>query len=133
MIVVDASAILELLLGTAVGERIAGRVLDARERLHSPHLLDAEVAQTLRRLALLKQVSSARAALAFDDFQALAIERHAHFELLPRVWELRSGLTAYDALYVALAEALAAPLLTCDGKLARARGHRAVIELGGRA
>jgi len=75
------------------------------------------------------EITLATAEQAFDDFSNLVIERHEHRSLLPRVWELRDSLTAYDAAYVALAEALDAPLLTCDAKLAGARGHRATIEL----
>ena len=129
MIVVDASALLELVLCSERGERIADRALDPQERLHAPHLIDVEVAQTLRRLVRLKELDPARAELALDDYLALVVERHAHVELVPRLWQLRETLTAYDAAYVALAEGLNAPLLTCDGKLARAPGHKAVVEL----
>jgi predicted nucleic acid-binding protein len=128
LIVVDASAVLELLLRTERGIRIAERALDPRERMHAPHLLDIEVAQTLRRLVLFKELHSARAELALDDYLALVIIRHGHAGLMPRLWQLRATLTAYDAVYVALAEGLGAPLLTCDGKLARAHGHRAVVD-----
>jgi predicted nucleic acid-binding protein len=129
VIVVDASAVLELVLGTARGERVASRVLVPQERLDAPHLLDVEVGQALRRLVLLNSLTAARAGQALDDFASLAIERHAHRELLPRIWQLRESLTAYDGAYVALGEALEAPVLTCDTKLARAHGHRARIEL----
>jgi len=129
VIVIDASALLELVLRTERGERVADRALDPRERLHAPHLLDVEVVQTLRRLVRLKELDPARAALALDDHLALGVERHAHAELVPRLWQLRETLTAYDAAYVALAEGLNAPLLTCDGKLARAQGHKATVEL----
>ena len=129
MIVVDASLILELLLRSDRGIRVTDRILDSRERLHAPHLIDVEIAQTLRRLLLLKKLPPDRADLALNDYLALAIERHSHVDLLPRVWHLRDALTAYDASYIALAEALKAPLLTCDAKLAQAHGHDAVIEL----
>lgn len=129
MIVIDASAVLELLLRTERGERVAARALDARERLHAPHLIDIEVMQTLRRLVLLKDIAPTHAELALDDYLALIIERHAHIELLPRLWRLRDALTAYDAAYLALAEGLDAPLLTCDSKLGRAHGHGATVEL----
>jgi predicted nucleic acid-binding protein len=132
LIVVDASAVLELLLQTALAERLATRVLDPAERLHAPHLLDIEVAHVLRRLVLRRQISPDRGELALDDFANLAIERHAHQPLVGRIWDLRDSLTAYDAAYVALAEGLHAPLLTCDRKLADARGHGAKIELIGR-
>ncbi len=129
MIVVDASALLELVLRSERGERVADRALDPEEALHAPHLIDVEVTQTLRRLVLLKDLSPGRAKLALDDYLALVVERHPHIELVPRLWQLRETLTAYDAAYVALAEGLNAPLLTCDGKLARAHGHKARIEL----
>lgn len=129
MIVIDASAILELLLGTDRAESIAARVLAPGERLQAPHLVDIEVAQALRRLVQLKAITAVRAEQALHDLVALVIERHAHRELLPRVWELRESLTAYDGAYVALAEGLDAPVLTCDAKLARSHGHRARIEV----
>jgi predicted nucleic acid-binding protein len=76
-------------------------------------------------------MSEQRAAQAIDDFLALPIERFAHELLLRRIWELRSNITPYDAAYIALAEVLGIPLLTCDEKLASAPGHRAEIELIG--
>lgn len=129
MIVIDASAAIELILRTALGEKVELRALIPEERLYAPHLLDLEVAQVLRRLTLLKEITAARAHDALGDFSELMVERAAHRELLPRVWQLRDSMTAYDGAYVALAEALNAPLLTCDGKLARSHGHRAKIEL----
>ena len=129
MIVVDASAVLELLLGTVRGDRVASYALAPEERLHAPHLLDVEVAQALRRLVQLGDITPPRAQQALDDHTALGIDRHAHQDLLPRIWRLRESITAYDAAYVALAEALQAPLLTCDAKLARSHGHRAKMEL----
>ena len=127
--VVDASAILELLLGTERAERVAARVLTPEERVDAPHLLDVEVAQALRRLVYLDELTVVRAEQALDDFASLVIERHSHRDLLPRMWQLRDSLTAYDAAYVALGEALDTPVLTCDAKLSRAHGHRAQIEL----
>jgi len=129
VIVVDASAVLELLLGTERAERVAARVLAPDERLDAPHLVDIEVGQALRRLAQLNAITVLRAEEALADFASLVIERHAHLELLPRIWQLRDSLTAYDAAYVTLAEALDAPVLTCDAKLGRAHGHRARIEV----
>lgn len=129
MIVIDASALLELLLATGRAERIGARTLAPDERLHAPHVLDIEMAQALRRMVQLKDITPARANEALDDFGALVVERHSHRELLPRIWQLRESLTAYDGAYVALAEALDAPLLTCDTKLGRSHGHRARIEV----
>jgi predicted nucleic acid-binding protein len=131
VIVVDASAVLELLLGTERAERVAARLLAPDERLDAPHLLDIEVGQALHRLAQLNAITVLRAEEALADFASLVIERHAHRELLPRIWQLGDSLTAYDAAYVALAEALDAPVLTCDAKLGRAHGHRARIEVVG--
>jgi predicted nucleic acid-binding protein len=129
LIVIDASAALELLLQTPKGVAVGDLALATEERLHAPHLIDVEVAQTLRRLTLGKNLTASRAEEALADFGLLALERHEHYSLMSRAWELREGLTAYDAIYVALAEALDAPLLTCDAKLSRAHGHSARITL----
>lgn len=128
MIVVDASALLELLLGTPRAERLAARLLTDEQRLHAPHLIDMEVTSALRRLTLSKHLPVARAEEALADLQVLGIERHAHTDLMSRVWALRNSLSAYDACYVALAEALDASLITCDAKLAGSHGHHATIE-----
>jgi predicted nucleic acid-binding protein len=129
LIVIDASAAIELILQTQLGEKVGHRTLAPEERLYAPHLLDLEVAQVLRRLIQLKEISATRAREALDDYASLFVERAAHRELLHRVWQLRDSMTIYDAAYVALAEVLDAPLLTCDAKLARSHGHRATIEL----
>lgn len=129
MIVVDASAVLELLLGTESSARAAARLLDPAESLHAPHLLDIEVAQVLRRFVAAGELTATRGREALDDLGAMPITRYPHDILLPRIWELRANLTAYDAAYVALAEALGAPVLTSDTRLARAPGHRARVEL----
>lgn len=126
---IDASALLEMLLRTQRADQLLRRTLEPAERMHAPHLLDIEVTQVLRRLALRKEITTARAEEALNDFNNLAIERHEHQALVSRIWQLRDSMTAYDGAYVALAEALSAPLLTCDAKLAGARGHRATIEL----
>lgn len=129
MIVLDASAVLELLLRTTGGVAVSERIASPNESLHTPHLLDLEVLQVLRRYGASGALSADRAQLALEDLAALDLERYPHEPLLGRVWQLRDNLTAYDAAYVALAEALAAPLLTFDVRLARAPGHRARIEL----
>jgi predicted nucleic acid-binding protein len=129
MIVADASAVLELLLGTAAAARAGARLLDPAETLHAPHLLDVEVAQALRRYALMGELGRHQGEQALDDLLDLPIQRHSHAVLLRRAWELRRSVSAYDAVYVALAEALGAPLVTRDGRLARSHGHRARIEL----
>lgn len=130
MIVLDASAAIEVLLATAAGERCAERLFAPGESLHAPHLIDVEVAQVLRRYAGAGELPEQRGRGALADLLAMPLERYPHEPLLHRVWELRRNLTAYDAVYVALAEALEAPLLTRDARLARSRGHQAHIELG---
>jgi predicted nucleic acid-binding protein len=129
LIVIDASALLEILLRTRRSDRLMERALTASERLHAPHLLDVEVMHVLRRLVQRREITNVRAEQALDDFAMVLIQRHEHGSLLRRIWQMRDTLTAYAGAYVALAEALGAPLLTCDGKLARARGHDATIEL----
>ena len=95
----------------------------------TPRPTDVEVAQALRRYVGAGELDAAAAAAALADLRALGLERHAHEPLLDRVWELRKNLTAYDAVYVALAEALDTTLLTCDGRLARAPGMARRVEL----
>ena len=129
MIVVDASAVLELLLDPQGSAVLRERLLAGGELLVAPHLIALEVAQVLRRYAAAGEMSASRGARAIEDLRDLPIERYPHELLLGRVWELRANLTAYDTAYVALAEALAAPLLTRPARLARSRGHRARIEL----
>lgn len=128
MIVVDASALIEVLLRTAAAPAIEQRLFAGGQTLHAPHLLDAEVAQVLRRYAARGELDSARGAEALSDLYDFPLRRYPHDFLLPRVWELRHNLTAYDAIYIALAEALDAPLLTRDEHLAAA-GHRADVQL----
>jgi predicted nucleic acid-binding protein len=122
VIVLDASALVELLLGTPAGRIIASRIADPALGLHVPHLADIEVAQALRRYVNEGELDGEAAAIALGDLRALDLQRHAHEPLLERVWELRRTLSVYDAVYVALAEVLDTVLLTCDGRLARAPG-----------
>jgi predicted nucleic acid-binding protein len=129
VIVVDASAVVDLLLVTAAAPQLADRLLRTGVSLHAPHLLDVEVIQAIRRYALSGEIPARRGEEAVSDLLDLPIHRHPHDLLAPRIWELRRSVTAYDAAYVALAEALDAPLVTRDGKLARSHGHRARIEL----
>jgi predicted nucleic acid-binding protein len=128
VIVLDASALLEFLLQTPLGARVEARLV-REDEFHSPHLVDVEVAQGLRRLVRAGEVSPHRAAAAIADLAELDLHRHPHLDLLTRAWTLRENVTAYDAMYVALAEALDAPIVTCDTPLAKAPGHRARIEL----
>lgn len=129
MIVVDASVAVDLLLRGPGAETLSSRLLDSGEVLHAPHLLDVEVAQVLRRFALRGILGEARGLEALQLLAALPLVRHDHARLLPRVWALRPNITAYDAVYVALAELLGATLLTRDRRLAAAAGHRATIEV----
>lgn len=124
----DASAVLEVLLQTPAASRLSRRMFDSRETLHAPHLLDVEVAQVLRRYARAGAISPDRGAEALTDLADLPISRYPHFILLPRIWQLRHNLTAYDAAYLALAEALDAPLLTRDRALASV-GARVRVEV----
>ncbi len=129
MIVVDASALLEFLLQTPLGTRVEARLFRARDEFHVPHLVDVEVTRGLRRLVRAGEVPPDRAAEAITDLADLDLHRHAHLDLLTRAWKLRENVTAYDATYVVLAEALDAPIVTCDTPLAKAPGHSAQIEL----
>ena len=129
MIVVDASAILELLLDTAAAPDIEARLFRTGESLHAPHLLDLEVAQTLRRYMSVGELTRQRGEQALTDLADFPIIRYPHDLFLARVWALRHNVSAYDAVYLALAESLPAPLLTCDTGLAAALGHRARVEL----
>ena len=129
MIVLDASAVIEWLFQSPAGVRIDRRIFSASESLHAPHLVDVEVAQVLRRYVRDKTITVQRGQEALEDLSDLPLRRYPHDFLLPRIWELRAALTAYDASYVALAELLEAPLLTCDGKIASASGHSANVEV----
>ncbi|MFI4974818.1 MAG: type II toxin-antitoxin system VapC family toxin [Caulobacterales bacterium] len=129
MIVVDASALLEVLLRTPAADAVESRLFDAGQTLHAPHLLDVEVAQVIRRYAASGEIDGERGRAALADLADLPLRRYPHDFLLPRVWELRANLTAYDAVYVALAETMGAPLLTRDQSLAAAPGHHARVEL----
>jgi predicted nucleic acid-binding protein len=129
MIVLDASAAIEWLLQSPLGIKIGQRIFSPTDSLHAPHLLDVEVAQVLRRHVRDKTIAASRGEEAIDDLLDLPLRRYPHDFLLPRTWELRATLTAYDAMYVALAELLDASLLTCDAKIASAPGHHAKIEV----
>lgn len=128
MIVVDASAVLEVLLQTDRGRTLEDRLFGG-DVLNAPHLLDLEVAQVLRRHVLRGGLAASRGEGALRDFHDLRIERYPHHLFLARIWELRRNVTACDAVYLALAEALDAPLLTTDGKLAGVPGHAARVEV----
>ncbi len=120
MIVVDASAAVEYLLQTELGVRVAG-VLE-RGNVAAPELLDAEVLSVVRREVLSKRLKESRAREALTDLRDWGLERIGHRMLLDEAWSLRGRLTAYDALYVALARVRNAALVTADGPLSRAGG-----------
>lgn len=133
MIVLDASAVVDMLFdfgssAARVRERIEGEG-DANEGLHVPHLFEVEVLHAIRGLTVGDRISADRGLRAVESLSDLRLIRYSHTPLVTRIWELRNNMTAYDAAYVALAEALDAPLITTDGKLARASGHRARMEL----
>lgn len=119
MIVADASAIVELLLGGERGLDVAELFVRERDRVQAPGLVDVEVAQALRRMVQTGALTASRGRAAVEILQAMPLERHQVSPLLPRIWGLKDALTAYDATYVALAEALECPLVTFDQKLAR--------------
>lgn len=129
MIVVDASAITELLLQTELGTRVERHLYRDDDDVHAPHLLDVEVLSALRRLVRAGEVAAERADQAIEDLGLLRIIRHGHLDLATRAWELRQNFTAYDAVYLALAEALDATVVTCDRPFGAAPGHAARVEV----
>lgn len=128
MIVVDASVLIDFLLSSAAHPTIPA-LIERQETLAAPAVIDLEVTQVLRRLLLAKMITPALGEEALTDFLALRIDRFTATEMLPRIWGLRNNISAYDAAYVVLAEALDAPLYTRDAKLAAATGHGAKIVL----
>lgn len=129
MAVLDASVAVEILLRHPAGIDAFVRLQTDANGIHAPHLIDIEVAHAFRRLVMLGEVPSADAAIAMETLPRLQLERHSHLLLLPRIWQLRHTVSSYDAAYIALAEMLHTPLLTCDAKLSRSHGHNAKIEL----
>jgi predicted nucleic acid-binding protein len=129
MIVMDASALVEALLGMPAAEEVEEWLFDTEQTVHVPHLLDIEVTQVVRKYTARGDIAAATGRTAVADLANLRLYRHSHELLLPRVWELRANLTAYDAVYVALAEALDAPLVTRDRRIAAAPGHHARVEV----
>jgi predicted nucleic acid-binding protein len=129
MIVVDASAITELLLQTSLGTLVEQRVYRIEEDVHAPQVIDVEVLSALRRLVQSGEVTAERADAAVTDLGLLRLIRHSHVDFLVRAWELRQNFTMYDAMYLALAEALDASVVTCDGPFGAAPGHAVRIEV----
>ncbi len=122
MIVVDASAALAALLNDGPARRLL-----AAETLHSPHLIDAEVASGLRRQVRANTVGATEGWNALDTWRRLGLSRYGIQGVLERIWELRDNVSSYDACYVALAESLGCPLLTADARLSNAPGIRCPI------
>jgi len=128
MIVIDASALFELLVGvTPRVPALAARI--AVEDLHAPHLIDLEVVSALRSAEARGTMTSQGAAAAMSVLSSLALTRHPHDLFIARVWHLRPNLTPYDAVYIALAESMSVPLVTCDARIANAPGHSARVEV----
>lgn len=128
MIVLDASALVELLVGSGPGSHWVRREVSRGEHdLHAPHLIDAEFLSAVRSLVGRGWLTTERAEEALTDLDELALRLYPHRPFLRRAFELRHDLSAYDALYVALAETLGAPLVTVDVALGAMPGHRVEV------
>lgn len=129
MIVLDASAMVEWLVQSRTGQNVDRIVMAQADVPHAPHLLDVEVAHSIRRQVRLGFLTDHRAQQVLRDLLHAPCMRHEHYPFLRRMWELRNNISPYDAVYIALSEFMGATLLTCDGKLAAAPGHGAKITL----
>ena len=129
IIVPDASAVIELLLGAGRSERVSALLLDPQAVLCAPEILPVEVVQVLRRLVRARQFEEPRAAKAMEDFRSLRVRLYGHSALIDRMWVLRDNLTAYDAAYLALAEALEATLITLDQAFVAVGGVGLKVEM----
>ena len=127
MIVLDASVVVELLTKGSISDSIRSDLYSSAETLISTHLLDVEVVSALRKMRAAQRMDRHDAEQILAQLAALPAERYPHTPFLTRIWELRHNFTAYDAAYIALAEATNAVLYTCDPKLSR--GHRAKVAL----
>ncbi|MGL4175954.1 MAG: type II toxin-antitoxin system VapC family toxin [Dermatophilaceae bacterium] len=128
MIVVDSAAVVDALTAVPGSDDLRAELAD--EDLHAPALLDYEVVSAIRGLNLGGHLSAARAQDALADFDALPVQTWpGAAELRLRAFALRHNLTAYDAAYIALAEALECPLVTRDARLARSTGHGAQVRV----
>src|SRR4051794_24137017 len=127
MIVLDASVVVELLTNGGVADAIREALAERNGSFIVPHLIDVEVMSAVRRLTAGERIDAHRSAQLLAGLAALPAERYSHTPLIGRIWELRHNFTAYDATYIALAEATGAVLYTCDEKLRR--GHRARVVL----
>lgn len=128
MLIVDASCLYEVLVDAAHAEQVRARLsLDADQA--APHVVDAEVLSIVRRDHFLGRLDQTAARQAVEDLRDWPGERFGHRSLLERAWELRGNVRTWDALYVALAEAFDATLLTLDGRLARVKGLACSVEV----
>jgi predicted nucleic acid-binding protein len=129
VIVLDASVVVELLTNGSLADSLKRDLAGTSESLAVPHLLDVEVMSALRSLTAGKRIDFHRRGQLLAALAAFPAERYGHEPLLARMWELRHNFTAYDAVYIALAEATGAALYTCDAKLLK--GHQAEVVLFG--
>ncbi len=127
MIVLDASIVVELITNGPLADSLRLDLAARDESFIVPHLLDIEVVSALRSLVAGRRVDSFRCEQLLTALADLPAERYAHTPLIERMWELRHNFTAYDAAYIALAEATNSILYTCDRKLSK--GHRARVAL----
>jgi predicted nucleic acid-binding protein len=129
VIVVDASAMVALLLRTPAAAAIEARLFASPQTLHAPELIDVEVTQVLRRYSAAGQLDTERGRDVLNDLMDFPMKRHSHGVLLQRVWALRHNLSAYDAVYLALAESLGAALLTDDHRFVTAARRHSSVEI----
>jgi predicted nucleic acid-binding protein len=127
MIVLDASVVVEILTNGALADAMRRELFERSDSFIAPHLLDVEVVSALRRLVAGQRIDAHRGEQLLAALAALPAVRCAHTPLLGRIWELRHNFTAYDAAYIALAEATNSVLYTSDEKLSK--GHRAQVVL----
>lgn len=128
MLVVDASVLFEVVADTPGSDRLRERLAEDEDHV-APHLVDAEVLSVIERQHRIGTLDATAASQAVEDLRLWPGERWSHRPLLARAWELRGNVRSYDALYVALAEALQATVLTLDQRLARAPGLRCTVEV----
>jgi predicted nucleic acid-binding protein len=122
VIVLDASALVELLFQTATGKKVASILFKEKINIAAPELLPVETVEVLRKFLNSRELSTERANLAFQDLNDMPITLYPHHILLDRIWALRNNFSAYDAAYLALAENLKAPLLTSDNAFKKGFG-----------
>jgi predicted nucleic acid-binding protein len=128
MLVVDASCLFESLVGSPLAEQVRARLSGDADQA-APHLVDAEVLGVIRKEHLLGHLDGTAAEQAVNDLRDWPGERFGHRSLLERAWELRDRVRTWDALYVSLAEALGAVLLTCDARLGRVTDLRCEVSV----